>query len=544
MALLREPHCVAHILALRLTQSERDDMNALLSRWCNARYALLGALAVQYVLFQALTGVQYGDSPRNLHWGMVAWESPRFLIDAEDPYDRVNGFPPEPASLAPASFARGRSGSLHPWWGPLYLILFGAVWRVSGSYGALQAIVPVAAGMVVILTYALGSRYIGPRGGLLAAALLALFPVFREHGPLSFVEPLSALVLTVALWAFVERRAWLAALCGALAMYGKIDLIMLYLGTAGLMWLLSLRSAQPLPLRYALLTLGVPALCLAPWIILIYGIVGRPTTVGGAPQIDVFLTIAPQMLEQMFTLPLPLATATLALMAFPAILAVWHRAAGAATIMLAIWVALGVVVLLVYAALPGASNNPRIFIPALPALCILSAAGLFQVERRARFALLVTIFTIFAAVNGAGVVYQRLQAQVTATMMPVWSVLRDAPAGVILTDQYWHAALYARQPATWFEHDPVFQRNIMHDAANFRRYLEVAPIRYVALPRDPDAAAKRLAAPEARLYAALPIGRDLGWDAEPLASADVRAYLDATFPKRVIGEYVIYIVER
>ncbi|WP_204348895.1 hypothetical protein, partial [Serratia marcescens] len=49
---------------------------------------------------------------------------------------------------------------------------------------------------------------------------------------------------------------------------------------------------------------------------------GSGTTVGGAPQIDVFLTIAPQMLEQMFTLPLPLSTATLALMAFPAILAV------------------------------------------------------------------------------------------------------------------------------------------------------------------------------------------------------------------------------
>jgi hypothetical protein len=96
---------------------------------------------------------------------------------------------------------------------------------------------------------------------------------------------------------------------------------------------------------------------------------------------------------------------------------------------------------------------------------------------------------------------------------------------------------------TWFEHDPVFQRNIMHHATNFRRYLAGAPIRYVVLPRDPDAEAKRLASPEAQWYAALPIGRDLGWSAEPLASDDVRAYLDATYPKRMIGEYMVYVVE-
>lgn len=198
-------------------------MTALLRRWLTWRSIALGALAGQYVLFQALTGVQYWDSPRNLHWGIVVQETPRFLIDAENPYDRVNGFTPDPPSLAPAGLADGRSGPLHPWWGPLYLILFGVVWRLSGSYAALQSIVPLAAGAAVLLTYALGSQYIGQRGGLLAAALLALFPVFREHGPLSFVEPLSALLLLTALWAFIEQRTWLAAISGALAMYGKVD---------------------------------------------------------------------------------------------------------------------------------------------------------------------------------------------------------------------------------------------------------------------------------------------------------------------------------
>lgn len=474
----------------------------------------------------------------------MALETPRFLIDAENPYDRVNGFTPDPPSLAPAGLAHGRSGPLHPWWGPLYPILFGVVWRVSGSYAALQSIVPLAAGAVVLLTCALGSRYVGQRGGLLAAALLALFPVFREHGPLSFVEPLSALLLTIALWAFVEQRTWLAAISGALAIYGKVDLIVLYFGTATLTWFLRQRGEHPLPLRHALLALGIPALCFAPWMALIYGLVGRPTTVGGGPQIDVFLTVAPQMLEQMVTLPLPLAAATLALVAVPAALAIWRNRAGAATTMLAIWVALGAIVLLVYSTLPGASNNPRVFIPALPALCVLAAAGLEQIGHRLRFALVATIMIVFVAVNGAGIVYQALQARATAATMPVWAALREAPAGIILTDQYWHAALYARQPATWFEHDPVFQRNIMQNTTNFRRYLTVAPIRYVVLPRDPEAGAKRLASPEAQWYATLPLGRDLGWSAEPLASAEVRAYLEETFPKRLIGEYVIYVIER
>ncbi|MCS6841190.1 MAG: hypothetical protein RMJ54_09925 [Roseiflexaceae bacterium] len=351
-------------------------------------------------------------------------------------------------------------------------------------------------------------------------------------------------MLTAALWAFVEQRTWLAAISGALAMYGKVDLIVLYLGTGLLTWLLRLWSERPLPLRHALLALGIPALCLAPWVVLIYGIVGRPPTVGGGPQIDVFLTIAPQMLEQMFTLPLPLAAAAAALVAMPAALAVWRKSAGTVTTPLAIWVALGALVLLGYSALPGASNNPRVFIPALPAFCVLAAAGLEQMGHRLRFALFATIMTVFVAVNSAGVAYQILQARATAATMPVWLALREAPAGVILTNQYWHAALYARQPVTWFEHDPVFQRNIMRHATNFRRYLTVAPIRYVVLPRDPDAEAKHLASPEVQWYARLPFGRDLGWSAEPLASADVRAYLEATFPKQMVGEYVIYIVER
>lgn len=511
-------------------------------RWRTLRCWLLGTLAVQYALFQLLTGVQYWDSPRNLHWGIVVQETPRFLLDAEDPYDRVNGFPPEPASLAPAGLAHGHSAPLHPWWGPLYLLLFGIVWRLTGSYALLQLIVPLAAGAVVLLTYAFGARHFGRDGGMLAAVLLALFPLFREHGPLSFVEPLSALLLFTALNAFLERRAWLAALLGSLAMYGKIDLIFLYLGTGGLTWLLSLRSDRPLALRHALIGLAVPALCLLPWLVLVYGVVGRPTTVGGGARWEVFLAVAPQMLEQLFTLPLALTAPAAALLLVPACLALWRRAAGAPTIMLGTWLTLGAIVLLVYAAMPGASNNPRVFIPTLPALCLLAAAGFAQFSRRARTYALAVLLLLFVVVNGAGMFYQILQARAASGAMPAWEALRNAPRGVVLTELYWHAALYTRQPVTWFEHDPAFQRNIMHSAPDFKRYLATTPIRYVVLPRDQDAGLRRLQSPEVKLYRALPVGRELDWSMEPAASDEVRAFLNATFPQQVVGEYVIYTV--
>lgn len=279
-----------------------------------------------------------------------------------------------------------------------------------------------------------------------------------------------------ALWAFLEQRTWLAALCGALAMYSKIDLAFLYPGVAGLTWLLQLRSERPLPARHVLLAIGIPVLALAPWVLLIYGIIGRPTTVGGGAQPDIFLTLVPQMLEQMFTLPLTLAMVMLLFLLAPAVLAVVRSGAGMAMTMLGVWMALSLVVLLVYSALPGASNNPRVFIPALPALCILTAAGGMRLGHRLRLVMLTVIFTVFVIVNVVGVVYQVLQARVTSAAMPVWSVLRDAPPGVILTESVLAAALYARQPATWFEHDPVFQRNIMHNATHFRRYLAGAPI--------------------------------------------------------------------
>jgi hypothetical protein len=513
-------------------------------RW-RGQLMLLAVLASQYLLMQLWTGAQYWDSPRNLHWGVYVAEQPGFLLNQPDRYNWVNGFVPDPATLAPAGLAGEQRGALHPWWGPLYLLLFGAVWRLTGSYTVLQLVVPLAAGVLVLMTYRFGERHLGHGVGLLGAVLLALFPVFREHAALSFVEPLSALLLFGALAAFAQGRTWWAAGLGALAMYGKIDLIGLYLGTSGLLWLALRRSPEQLSARHAIIALGVPLACLLPWLVLVYGVFARPATVSGGPSLGLFRSLAPQMVSQLFTLPLALAGVLLVGLFAAAAVGVRHGlAAGRRRIvlLLGIWLGLGGLVLAFYSSMPGASNNPRVFIPALPALCLLAASGVVHLGGRVRVygtALVVALFLVLAAQS---VVFQVLQARVAGGATEAWETLRRAPAGVVLTEHYWHAALYARQPAAWFEHDPAFERNIMHDEGNFRRYLAANPIRYVVLPRSDDGLGALRADRLYQVYERLPIGRDLGWREGPLAAPAVRAYLERSFPRWEAGEYVIFVV--
>jgi hypothetical protein len=212
--------------------------------------------------------------------------------------------------------------------------------------------------------------------------------------------------------------------------------------------------------------------------------------------------------------------------------------------MLVIWIGLGIAVMLGYATLPGASNNPRVLIPALPAFCLLIADGLLCMCRFPRKLALSYILTMFLLVDVVGIYYQTLQGRATNAMMPVWEALHTAPRGYVLTDAYWDAALYAGQPVTWFEHDPAFQRNIMHNLNHFRDYIAVAPIRYVVLPRDQQLGPSYVDTAAVRLYKRLPIGRDLGWAEQPLIAPEVRAFLDQEFPKRSAGDFVIYTLDR
>jgi len=513
--------------------------------WRQGRCWLLGLLALQYIVFQLLSGAQYYDGPRNMHWGIYLTHNPAFAVGAPNENDRINGFPPVPRSLAPVGrYTDGPAGGVSPWWGPFYLLLFGLTWRVTGSYLALHLLVPLAAGAAVLVTYAFGARLFGKRTALVAAVLLALFPNYRDTASVALVEPISALLITGAFWAFLERRAALAALLASLAMLGKIDMIAIYLGVTTIVVLCSPAWRRSFGWRRLALALGVPFLVGGGWAALIYGYIGRPTTVTGRPSLAMFELLMPMILDQLFVMQIIAALPVVTVILAAAVLALVRRrnASGEAYRLLGAWVLLGMLTSCVFASMRDVSNNPRIFIPALPALFLLAADGLALLRPLWRRAALAFVLSFFVLVNSVGVVYQVLQGQALRVAMPAWERLQNAPRGFVLTEHYWQAALYARQPATWFEGDLVFERNIMHDEANFRRYLAANPIHYVVLPRADDGMQALRAEPLYQIYEQLPIGRDLGWRAGPLASPRVRAYLERTFPAWYAGEYVVFVV--
>jgi hypothetical protein len=469
---------------------------------------LLALLAGQFALTQLITGPQYGDAPRNLHWGVLTAENPAFLLGEPDTYERIKGFPPEPESLAPRGLYRSEPGDLHPWWGPVAPLLFALVWRLSGSYTLLELVVPVAGGGAVLLTYVLGRDLLGRRGGLLAAALLACFPLYREFAVVSYTEALSALALTAALLVYLRGRTLATVLLGALAALCKMDILLLYFGTVGITAAYALlvvtrgsSSTHSVVMggrRHHALALIGPALLASPWVWTHHlgGGAGGPT---GGLSAGLFGIIAPQMLELLLYIPWYGALITLAAIGWcvwRGIAALWADGARGPVILLCAWLGLGVLVLLVYAATPGAGNSPRVVIPALPPLAVLFAAGFPRLpaawRRRVGFYLVV----LFTLINAVAIGYYALEGMRLRSYEPVWAVLRGQPRGYVLTEQYWPAVLYTRQQATWFEADAAFERNIMRDGANFARYVERNPVRYVVLPAEGD----RLASPAVRAY--------------------------------------------
>jgi hypothetical protein len=146
---------------------------------------------------------------------------------------------------------------------------------------------------------------------------------------------------------------------------------------------------------------------------------------------------------------------------------------------------------------------------------------------------------ILAMMSTVGGLYQVIHSEEHQATLPVWEMLRDEPKGYVLTEYFWHANLYARQPATWFLGDAAYEQNVMHDLENFKLYLEKHPIRYIVLPLQDDPQ-RQFDSKTAQIYQALSLGRKLGLRSEAIASPEVRAYLEQTYPKIVIGEYVIF----
>jgi len=128
--------------------------------------------------------------------------------------------------------------------------------------------------------------------------------------------------------------------------------------------------------------------------------------------------------------------------------------------------------------------------------------------------------------------------------MPAWEALRDQPRGFVLTADFWNAALYARQPVTWFDLDTTFQSNILQNLDHFRSYIASTPIRYIVLPHDERAIPAYMQSPAARLYDRLPLGRALGWNLPQPTAPEVRAFLEQHFPKQSAGAVDIFVLDR
>jgi hypothetical protein len=463
---------------------------------------------------------------------MLTVENPAFLIGAIDPYEMIDGFVPDPSSLAPQGNARTDGSSFHPWWGPVPVVLNAIVWWLSGSRALMALVVPVISGATVLACYGLGSWLFDRRTGFWAAVFLGLFPLFYEHAIISYSEPVSMFFLLLALWSYLQGRTLLTILMGTVTLLCKLDMAFVYTGVIGISLLYRLRyQRNRRSLTHTLLALLLPLSILAGWFWLRTG-TPLPVSTGRGLSLDLFLYLAPQMLEMLFYIPWYGAVLTLAIIGLCATRGFTSpRLSGEQRIMLTGWIGLGLVVLLVYTATPGASNSPRVILPSVPGLALLFAEGWrtlpSQWARRVMFYLVVC----FLAINSVITYYGVEQVRYSRTFTDVWQELQEQPQGFVLTNMYWMTLWQTRQPITWFEGDPTFQQNILHNRDNFARYTTQHPIRYVIVPRAGTAAA--IANPLIQI------------DTRQLYSDDVLAYLQEYGQRIEIPPYYdVYVLDQ
>jgi 4-amino-4-deoxy-L-arabinose transferase-like glycosyltransferase len=443
----------------------------------------LTVLALQYALVQLVLGVQYGDAPRNLHWGLVVAENPAFLLHDVDPYERITGFVPDPPTLAPQGLARNEYSTYNVLWGPIPMLLMASVWWLTHSRLLVTLVVPAAAGATIVACYRLGLRLFDRRVAVLAAAFLAVFPLFYERAVVSYAEPISACFLLLSLAAYMRGRTLLAALCGLATILCKINMAPIYCGVIGCSLLYRLRYRRDLPsLRHSLVTLALPMLALMGWYWLRSGS-PIPST-NNTFDLSQLQIQSLNMLQMLFYIPWYGALLTLAVIGVCAAGGLRSPRLGAEQrVILASWVVFGIVALVGYMATPGMDNSPRALLPSIPALALLFAEGWSRLPRawarRAAFYLA----TLFVVVNVCVTYYSWEFVRYTRTFDGVWQVLREQPRGWVLTNMVWPTIWETRQPTTWFERDPQFQANILHDRANFVRYTSQHAIRYVVVPR-------------------------------------------------------------
>ena len=211
--------------------------------WCAAGISVL--LAIRFGIFVAGGSDAYGYVSQAALWAAGHLIVPEPLA----PIGRALGIITAPLGYRPAVVA----GASVPTYAPGYPMLMALPLKLAGESAAFF-VVPVCAGVIVVLTYLVGARCAGPRTGFLAAFFLTCSPMFLFES----LEPMSDIPVTMwfllAWWLLLKDRTAATAAAGlatAAAVMTRPNLAPL----AGVLTLVAVRG-QPRLTRGVLFVLG------------------------------------------------------------------------------------------------------------------------------------------------------------------------------------------------------------------------------------------------------------------------------------------------
>lgn len=159
------------------------------------------------------------------------------------------------------------------WRPPLYPLLLGGVYAVTGpEVGVAQALNVLLGAAVAVMAAVVARRLAGWWAGVVAGGLAAVYPplVFNDGLPLS--EPLGLLLLLVSVLLLAERRAGWAGVTSGLLVLSRASAQFFVVALMG--WVL-----WRLGWRRALAYVGCVALMTAPWAVRNWVRLGRPVLV-------------------------------------------------------------------------------------------------------------------------------------------------------------------------------------------------------------------------------------------------------------------------
>jgi 4-amino-4-deoxy-L-arabinose transferase-like glycosyltransferase len=262
-----------------------------------------------------------------------------------------------------------------------YLVGLAALWH--DGYGPARAVQAVLGAATCVVVFALGRDLFSRRVGVGAALLYAFLPHAVAHSQITGLETPSTLLATVAFWAFVRRRPFLAGLAGGTAAACRFIAGLVFVSMAAATAVHPPRDRREWLRLAASPVVGLAALLAVwPWLWIQAPIAALRASLGK-------LTVqhAPEwFLGELVQAPVPkhylfvyfAATATLPMLAGMALCALRRDRA---TAVCALFFASPFLV----AFSPVVQNGVRYIMPALPPAALLAAAGIDAAASRLRW---------------------------------------------------------------------------------------------------------------------------------------------------------------